>query len=279
MHFSSFAEEFLSDATDGTPKENKRLALDIAEIVGRNFGIHGVLQFENEDGKLYLGGGAFGKAAISAVDENKVVKLTTDPEEVKASSIVLGKDLAHVVHFFEAAYIADVRVTHVETGLLQPVGITVMERLDSVGIKDRESGSRLTDITGDVKRRMGVEPIKIVFMSAARARQLLEPASRELSTLLRLENDADLNEIATGVEELHGHGVYAVDFHPGNVGWSNRDGVYKVFDLGISSSPKGVKPKVLTNPRRDGVCVLIAPEDCWPMRSISAPEHRVQVIY
>jgi len=277
MHFSSFATKFLESVTTGTPKANERLGLDIAKIVGRNLGIHGIMEFER-DGKFILGGGNFGVAGVSAEDENKVVKLTTDPEEVMAASVLVGKRLIHVVEFFSAAYISDIRATNVWTGLRQRIGISVMERLDEVGVGTAKHGL-LDEIVERVKREFKVTPEQVMRMSSAMARERLAEASLELASRLQATGDNDLAELAEGVDELYAHGVYAVDFHPGNVGWSNRDGVYKVFDLGLSSAPKGFKPKVLKNPREGCVVTLMSEEDCWPMHTISTPEHSVPVIY
>ena len=44
--------------------------------------------------------------------------------------------------------------------------------------------------------------------------------------------------------------MYSIDVHAGNIGYSHQDGVFKVFDIGSSSSPAGEKPPELAHVSR-----------------------------
>lgn len=276
MHFSTFANDFFMGVTSKSEPEAKKASLKVAEIVGRNLGIHGVIEF-NRDGRLVLGGGSFGVAGISAEDTEKVVKLTTDPEEVAAASVLVGKMVFHIVSFFEAALISKMKAMNINTGVEQPVGITVAERLDRVGCATVEGGRELNRIVDGVKREFGVEADAVIHMPPTVAKRRLMKAAPELVSRLRLSDINDLVEIAEGVEELMSFGIHAVDFHRGNVGFSDRDGVYKIFDIGLSSIKKSAKPKVLLNP--DGVEWQGNPGMCWPTHPISLPERMIPVLY
>lgn len=282
MHFSTFAENFFAAITDRTPAEARKLSLKIADIVGRNLGIHGVTEFERFDGDgnlmLVLGAGAFGLAGVSAEDTNKVVKLTTDPEEVKAASMLIGKRLPHVVEFFHAAFLDGLKVKNVKTGLVQPIGIAVCEKLDRVRTSTPEGNKKLRDIVDDVQVEERVEPELIMRMGPDLAKRRLKKASAVLSDRLRQTEFEDLAEIADGIDELRAMEIYAVDFHPGNVGYSNLDRRHKVFDVGLSSTPGSVKVPTLENPIEDGIEWCLGSWACWPARPISGPADTVPVL-
>lgn len=283
MHFSTFAETFFARITDRTEAEARKLSLKISEIVGRNLKIHGVTEFErmDKDGnlRLVLGEGIFGLAAVSAEDTNKVVKLTTDPEEVTAAHMLIGQRLPHVVRFFHAGYLSGIRVKNVKTGMTQPLGITVAEKLDRIRVSSRDGNLKLREIVDDIQLEFRVEPELVMRMSPDLARRRLKKASIAMATRLRETDIDDLAEIADGVEELHSFGIFAVDFHPGNVGWSAVDMRHKVFDVGLASSPKRVKAPTLENPIEDGIELCLPSSFCWPAKAISVPEYPVPVLY
>src|SRR5262249_52027035 len=45
------------------------------------------------------------------------------------------------------------------------------------------------------------------------------------------------SDVASGIEELHDVGVFAVDVHGGNVGRDPENLSFKIFDVGTASSP------------------------------------------
>lgn len=278
MHLQTFAEKFLLRYTS-EEEDAGSLAMDIAVILQRRLGVMGVELFPGKAGPV-LRGGSFGIAALLDGDPTKVLKLTTDPEEVKAASVVAakGSGAAYVARVHVAAYVSDFRVEHIQTGMSQPVGVTVTERLDKVGMPTVRQADNLNWIVNTVKREFRVEADLLIRTSAAMARKRLMKASAALERRLQDTGDNDLAEIGVGVGELASMGVYAIDFHSGNVGFSNADGVHKVFDFGLSSLKAGMRPKVemLQNP--GGPEVLWNPADCWPCRSISAPGHLVEVL-
>ena len=83
----------------------------------------------------------------------------------------------------------------------------------------------------------------------AESRKILRLASKTLEARLRdladEQRDPIARAVADALRELRAHRVYSIDVHAGNIGYSHQDGVFKVFDIGSSSSPEGHKPPEL----------------------------------
>jgi hypothetical protein len=204
-----------------------------------------------------LGSGTFGTAAI--LDDDHVVKITSDPSEVQAGHVLTGKKLRHVARVDGAWFVKGVRAKTLigkidgkEIRRRYPTGILVVERVNGLGGKETED---LSDLVNDFKKSNRVYPDQLAKLSHADQRDRLRRASlrlqdelEETSELLRTERRSDEADLADGVagalDELRGHGVYAIDVHGGNVGYVESEGgkrTYKVFDIGSSSPP--ARPK------------------------------------
>lgn len=227
MRIDDFADRFVTrfwvDYNAGK-RDVVGTARQIATAIKRNMNISEVSDL--------IGMGSFGMAARIAVSE-WMLKLTTDESEVRSSAAIKQLDLPNVARIFDAAFIG---------GLLPGtvVGVVINERMDTIGTGDPTS-DRLLD--GIVEGLRSQHDLDLVEMPEAHRRQVLESASESLVERLRAMRDYRLNEIANGVEQLRSHGVFVLDTHSGNVGFTGR-GPIKLFDLGLSSSPKKRVPHI-----------------------------------
>jgi hypothetical protein len=234
----------------------------ISDIIKRNLGI--------EEVDEVLGSGSYGTA--SAVGD-RVLKITADPEEVQAAHNIVGERLANVVRFDGAWYLGDLEIQSQYSGLWQRVGVTLMERLDWVGTGDPDSDAVLNSIVREIKDSYEVWPNFLERVSRTTARQRLKAASLALAERLA-EAGGPLADLANGLWELYDRGIYAVDVHRNNVGWSERDQTYKIFDIGASSAPARKKAPVVKNP--GGVPELPGdPADRWPAVALTPARNPV----
>ncbi len=188
-----------------------------------------------------LGSGAFGTAC--AMDDGRVLKLTSDPTETQAAYILTGKNLPHVVRMYGSWFVRGVRINAVlairgggpfefgpvkKTRRKWPMGINIVERVQPLS-HDWEAARGLSMTVRDYKREHDLWPEQIAKMGHERARQALKEASEGLEKTLRETaddltrsnhvGDAKLaNDVADALRETREQGVYAVDVHGGNVG-------------------------------------------------------------
>lgn len=214
-----------------------------------------------------LGAGTFGTAAL--LDDRTVIKITSDPSEVQAGSILKGKRLKHVARIYESWFIRGVRATTIigqtDGGKYikrrYPVGVLYSERVTP--LPDSNSSSELTILVNHFKEQTHTYPHSLARLDRAAQREKLKNASLNLERTLRQQgvelrrvdmmDDVYLVEgVADALRELRDHGVYAIDVHAGNVGYVDSDsgGIqYKVFDIGSSSPPARPKAKVIDDER------------------------------
>jgi hypothetical protein len=247
-----FAAEFLANVeSDGDPNDfidDPRVPkiLDALQLLG--------IQQVGD----VLGAGTYGTAA--ELDETHVVKLTTDPSEVQAGHVLAGKKLRNVAHVDGAWFVRGVRakttILHVPDGQdvrkLYPVGIVILEHVQTLSGDETEELSRTVN---EFKEATHTYPDQLARLTRAQQRDKLRQASVDLQSLLsgiaqELRRDDRVDEaylaegVASALRQLRSYGVYAIDVHGGNVGYSEDsrgDRVYKVFDIGSSSPP--AKPK------------------------------------
>lgn len=259
---SSYAREFYDDP------EASKIASGLRRIPA------GILQgFEP---RTVLGSGDYGTAAILN-DYERVIKLTSDPTEVAAGAVLAGKELLHVARVFGSWYLSRTSVqarmgTRVKTMMVSGrpieeeeeirkksrVGVLILEKVQAniphhLIVKPEP----LSKIVREFKLREGVRVEDLAKLTKKEARERLQYASEMLSLELENINNPIYWQIAEGLGELREHGVYAIDVHPGNVGYVGmieEPGAYtiKIFDIGTSSSPDGVKVPALR--------VTVAPE-------------------
>lgn len=190
-----------------------------------------------------LGSGSFGIAA--ATGDGRVVKLTTDPTEVAAGTVLRSKTLQHVVRIDGSWFVRGAIVQPWDRGTEHRVGLLVMEKLEPI-FKGDPGTKLLNEIWMQTRRDTGTHPDRLAVVTPQEARDKLLVASDTLEQRLRSAAQRDdrklLRDVADALAELRSVGVYAIDAHSGNVGWSPVDSVYKLFDIGTSSSPRGTQP-------------------------------------
>ena len=191
-----------------------------------------------------LGGGSFGTAGRT--EDGRIVKLTTDPTEVSAGSVLKGLPLEFVVHIYGSWFVRYTKVTPWDRGTEERVGLLLMEQVDTTPIRLQDRGKAVTEVWKRVRKESGASPEKLEAMTHGAARAVLKQASEDLERGLRKLGESDgpdramANDIAEALAELRGHGVYAIDAHRNNIGYSTADKRYKLFDIGSSSSPHDV---------------------------------------
>jgi hypothetical protein len=239
-----------------------------------------------------LGAGSFGTAA--SVGGDTVVKLTSDASEVQAGFVLVGAKLAHVAAIDVSNFIRGVRVNaivDIDKREQVPVGVLVTEQVDTLEYND--DAEQLSKFVEHFKEEFQVWPHQLFALPPKEQRARLERASRSLATLLheqandlRYQGDNDeaanmCDGIASGVQELRSKGVYDIDVHAGNVGFVedvDEGRVYKIFDIGSSSSPAHPKATAIGDVRSIGrvdVASLVsegAPRASWIGEGVDALE-------
>jgi hypothetical protein len=184
-----------------------------------------------------LGAGSFGTAA--RLPDGRVVKITSDPSEVQAAAVLMGKKLAHIVAFYGAWFVEGVKV---EVGVgwngekqeeilaTHRVGIVISQYVEPM--KHDGNFFRLSTLVRDYTEKKEIFPLG----PKRQARKVLYEASIGLERLLRREGYVD---VARALAELRGEGIYAIDAHGGNVGYdySSPPWRLRMFDIGASSPP------------------------------------------
>jgi hypothetical protein len=243
---------------------------EITRIVKDNLGLY--------EGEL-LGDGSYGTAID--IGEGRVLKLTTDPEEVATSAALVGRDLVHVARIDGAYWLDDIYVIHPLSNIEVRIGAVILEKLDRVGFENTDDQHILNIVVNDIKKEFQVWPNNLEAVSRETARQRLKRASEAIVGNLRAAVDdaasADVGEIADGVDELRALGIYIVDVHSRNIGFSEEDGVYKIFDVGVSSSPRRRKAPTLRNPEERSVPTMGAIPH-WPSVPINRTDVEVPIL-
>jgi hypothetical protein len=186
-----------------------------------------------------LGSGSFGSA--SAIDDTRVLKLTVDESEVQSGALLTGRRLPHVAEVFGAFWIKNASVRKRSGGPMRKVGVLILERLAPLRVGDPR-GHRL-NTEHDKFRKLHPE---VAFhalrkLPYEKARALMDHASNDLMLTFTNIDDPLILDIGAAVEELRDIGIFAIDVHSGNVGWSSENQCFKLFDIGISSVPQDVK--------------------------------------
>lgn len=188
-----------------------------------------------------LGKGAFGAAGGH---RNHVLKITSDATEPLAAWQLLGKKLRHVVRFYEAATIEGFTIVRdLGEGGEVPVGIVLSEKLDSVGLEDGQDDT-LSRVVSETKKEFGIFDLNWDDFTTEEARDAIKDAAIALEERLFADFSGAIREIALGLEELRSHDVYVIDVHAKNVGYDRDEGVHKIFDVGLASSPLANVPGI-----------------------------------
>ena len=258
--------EFISMVGDDPEGHESPLVDEIADIIKRNLHID-----EQYD---VLGCGSYGCAM--SIGDDRVLKLTSDPDEVQASHTIVGRKLEHVAEMYGAYFLGDIRVFNHQTRMDHRVGAIVLEEMDEVGfyVAHHLQGiheKTYREVINDVKDQYEVWPHELEAISRESARQRLKRASEAIIHALDERKNEEHRSIARGVAELYRLGVYVVDVHPGNVGYRivGTRIVNKIFDLGVSSVPEesAKKVAVLQNPSR--VPTVGRSPKHWPITPIN----------
>lgn len=264
MNLRAFAARFVNAVEHGSGESGPTQKSEmIAEIIGRNLGIDKVTRI--------LGEGSYGIAA--AISRQLALKLTSDPTEVEASAAIAGEIITGVVRVEGAWFVDDISVWNASVRMTLPVGVILVERLSSVGLGSKRDDEMLFEATYHAKRRHDVMPDQLDTLPRDEARRRLESASYDLAEALRQSalgegaageegallalGESPLASLADGVSALAERGIYVVDLHPRNVGYSEEDGEWKMFDLGVSSAPPRTAQPVLSGIGPRGMAGLL----------------------
>lgn len=230
-----FARLFVQTLLDESQRDVKGMkaqvrgrAAAVADLLHRHFGLSRV---------EFLGNGAYGAAARTP--DGRAIKLTTDEREVDAGVLLAGKDLPHVARI-ESSAMTPVEVYNGTEERDLAVGIIVLEALDRTGFQNKKAESDLNALVAEVSGIYKVSLFDVRNLPEEEAMKRLEGASKQLLIELEGSRYAEFREMAEGLKELHKIKLWAVDLHYQNVGWSDREQVYKLFDLGLW--PKQVRP-------------------------------------
>lgn len=276
-----FAETF---ALNVSGKVDPNSSEKIADILIRNFKPSYLLD-------RFLGSGDFGTAVLvenRRTKEVEVIKLTTDAEEAAVSFALKleldGMDdyLDHVIAIYDVRQVDDVELVNWRLGASLSVFLIRMELLDRVGLSSLVEKATLNSFVKRIKKEFQVMPSDLIALSRQAAKSRLVKASVELARVLDESEIQNLKEIAVGLRELHELKIYTVDPHSGNIGFTEEDGLLKLFDLGVSIGPKLKKTiKKIQNPRDEGWYFNTKRVDfeCgWPVRPIHIPRKKIGVI-
>lgn len=231
-----FAASFFSGVAYGGPLEWREFISDprvaaIAKAI-RGIGYQRIARI--------LGNGSFGTAALD--EGGGVLKLTSDPTEVAAGAVLRGMQLPHVVFIAGAWKVKGVKVD-AQSGQEVNVGLLSMQAVKPL---PRDAGkSDLSSAVFAIKDKLGAHPEDLDQMTPGKARMFLSRASATMIEELRYEAQGRqlFLDVASALEELREHRVFAIDVHGGNVGLDEGGGidgedVYRVYDIGTSSSPR-----------------------------------------
>lgn len=221
--FARLFVQVLWDAGSGTPGKGEiaARAAAIAELLGRHFNLKTV---------EWLGSGAYGAAA--RMPDGKAIKLTTDEREVDAGVFLAGKDLPHVARI-ESAAMTRIKVYNGMEERDLSVGVIVLEALAWTGLPNPALRIELNTLIDEVGSLYKVYLWDVRHLSEEEAMTRLEGASKHLLGVLEASPHPEFRQMAAGLRELHKVKLWAVDLHDQNMGWSRKDSVYKLFDLGL----------------------------------------------
>jgi hypothetical protein len=231
-----------------------------------------------------LGAGTFGVASSTAEQGGDVLKITLDSTEVETGTVLTNTKPemypSNVVRVQGAWYVRKLRVLadswfDVEKEewhhARKRIGLLRMERVHV--LDDNQDGpaiNGLSEYVRYVKQMHKVWPHDLHHLSHAAIRdrllqagtqleQMLLDASRQLAEMANAglpdaprDKGVIARDVARAIDQLRVLGIYAVDFHGGNVGWTSpehapehapgsepeppaTEKVYKVFDIGMSS--------------------------------------------
>lgn len=222
ISLDQFVAAFLADYSLNSEKERAELSPWISVEIRERLGIERLRM---------LGQGSYAIAGIVDGTERDVLKLTTDPRETAAGLRLAGKKLDHVARILSAGETA-IEIQSREE--LRPIhaGVLVQEGVDWVGLETREEDALLSRIVYDVENELGIFHERVRGRRAERMRVLIT-GSIEIRNRLYSQG-GNLRQIAEGLGELHDEQVFVVDVHYGNVGFSEKDRAFKIFDLGYS---------------------------------------------
>jgi hypothetical protein len=210
-----------------------------------------------------LGAGSFGTAAL--LPNGKVLKLTTDPTEVQAGAVLTGKELPHVARIYGAWFVQGAKADAVvgwdakseeEIRKSMRIGVLLLETVlnaayaTASGYVERKDLDRISKVVKNEKTRLHVWPNELIKLTRAKVRERLRKASSVIEDELRRQHTEVAEAVADALTELRAESIYAVDVHVGNIGYSETDERFKIFDIGSSSPPAQPKAGVLKKQRR-----------------------------
>ena len=179
----------------------------------------------------YIGSGYYGSAYD--IGGGKVLKVTDDPDEARASMHLMGKKLNYVVQFFKVFKFP-------QLSQKQLFGI-VMEKVKTLkpgtGQEHQLSSAirEFVDVVGNdtmVDKSMSWDELVDYYESMIDYDPDPDMESIEVVQVLELFNIGKMRD------ELIANDIAFIDMHGGNIGYA-KSGVWKAFDLGAESASPG----------------------------------------
>lgn len=208
---SSFVRCFFTLLSGTIPSEALEGAV-IAELKIRGF----------RSAKL-IGHGAHALAGITP--GNVVVKLTFDETDAVACMRVSGVNFKNVADIYEAAILNP-------PDAWRPLGLIFQQYADWPGLPRPGDDEDLDKLVSNNSYKHQVWRIFQRHVIGKEAEKIARKAAQSIVRLLLKDRRREFLEIANGLQELIGHGVYVVDPNSTNVS-STVDGM-KLIDLGMS---------------------------------------------
>lgn len=202
-------------------REAKETGKLIADILARNWGIRKV---------RYLGLGDFGIAGI--LDDERVLKITTDRMEAALGLRLLGHDLRYVANVDEVVSLKGIQIYNWNVREVLDVYALIVERIPGDVLQGRSEAKFMRDLISEIAHVYNVDHTDVERLPAEEAEERFKGASLHLVQVLE-GRPAPLGEIALALKELQALGLYTVDVNPENVAWDERREIWRVFDLGI----------------------------------------------
>lgn len=216
-----FAAEFVRlHEPRGHDAHVKRLGYEIGQEIRRRFEIASVHR---------MGAGDYGLVGL-VEGTRDALKLTADGREIAAATRLVDQELAHVAPL-HAAGTLDYRVkTRLERWEL-PVHVLVYRAVDWVGLETTDEDEKLDKAVVDVKIEHSAMPFQTLLRENVMGPIIM--ASIAIRNELYIMGHP-FRQVAQGLQELQDRGIYLVDVHSGNLGWSEPARGFQIFDLGFS---------------------------------------------
>ena len=177
-----------------------------------------------------IGLGHMGAAA--SLGDGRVLKLTTDPMEVTAAKALVGHRVPNVADLFEIQALP-CQTFNGFIGKEMPIHWVILEELEPPkwSLRNKELLD-LFSLVEKVRALYKTEHVDIIRDPTDEKQASMKQASLHLLEILSQKKGPAL-EIHSALQALQNMGLYPVDVHGYNVGWSSSEKAWKLFDVTV----------------------------------------------